>query len=187
VPEHLIDVIAPDVGGGFGQKGNLFSEEILVCLLARELGVPVRWIEDRYENLAARTHAKPQIAELEFELDGDGHLLDVNGAIDVFPYEAHNALISEGSYVASIDALEGALDYGAFLARQQSLRRESRYVGLGISVFNELTGGSTKSTYVTGFDSTTHDTATVRMDPSGKVTLTTSLPSQGQGHATVFA
>src|SRR5436190_14972123 len=46
VPEHLIDVVAPDVGGGFGQKGNLFPEEILVCLLARELGVPVRWIED---------------------------------------------------------------------------------------------------------------------------------------------
>ena len=44
-PEHHIRVVAPDVGGGFGLKGHLFAEEVVVAFLSRHLGRPVKWIE----------------------------------------------------------------------------------------------------------------------------------------------
>jgi carbon-monoxide dehydrogenase large subunit len=56
-PEHHIRVVAPDVGGGFGQKGHVFSEEVIAASLTRRLGRPVKWIEDRRENLSASLHA----------------------------------------------------------------------------------------------------------------------------------
>ena len=49
-------VLVPQVGGGFGLKASLYAEEIAVAALARGLGRPVRWIEDRTENLLAGTH-----------------------------------------------------------------------------------------------------------------------------------
>jgi len=81
---------------------------------------------------------------------------------------------------------EGAIDYEEFRARQKQERERGRYLGLGISVFNEVTGLGTVAAYQTGFPVTTHDTSTVRMEPSGKVTVFTSLTSQGQGHQTTL-
>ena len=67
-PEHHIRVIAPDVGGGFGQKGHLFPEEAVAAYLARRLGRSVKWIEDRRENLSASLHAKQQTVQAELAL-----------------------------------------------------------------------------------------------------------------------
>src|SRR6185503_11073546 len=50
IPDGKIRVIAPDVGGGFGSKGHLAIEEVLIPFLAVHLERPVKWIEDRYEN-----------------------------------------------------------------------------------------------------------------------------------------
>ena len=55
IPEHLIRVIANDVGGGFGAKASLYPEEIATCVMARRLGRPVKWIGDRREDLLATT------------------------------------------------------------------------------------------------------------------------------------
>jgi carbon-monoxide dehydrogenase large subunit len=105
-----------------------------------------------------------------------------------FPYTAATGLrYAEGSYLESIEALEGAIDYEEFQARQKRERERGRYLGLGISVFNEVTGIGTVAAYQTGFPVTSHDTSTVRMEPSGKVTVFTSLTSQGQGHQTTLA
>ena len=50
MPEHRLQVIAPEVGGGFGAKGQLYPEELLIPYLARTLGRPVKWIERRREH-----------------------------------------------------------------------------------------------------------------------------------------
>ncbi|MGZ0246934.1 MAG: molybdopterin cofactor-binding domain-containing protein, partial [Alphaproteobacteria bacterium] len=51
LPGPRIRVIAPDVGGGFGGKTSLYSEEIVACAIARDLGKPVKWVSDRMEDL----------------------------------------------------------------------------------------------------------------------------------------
>ncbi len=81
VPEHKLEVIAPRVGGGFGAKACLFPEELLVLLLARELGRPVRWIEDRRENLLSATHAKQQVNEMELGFSADGKLVALSNRV----------------------------------------------------------------------------------------------------------
>ena len=77
--ENGLRVIAPDVGGGFGLKIHLFPEDLLVPYLARRIGRPVKWIEDRYENLAASVHAKEIIMELELATTSDGKFLAFRG------------------------------------------------------------------------------------------------------------
>lgn len=72
-----VSVTAPDVGGGFGQKGILVVEEILVPFAAHTLGRTVRWQADRTENLTADTHAREQIHHLTIAADADGRLLGV--------------------------------------------------------------------------------------------------------------
>jgi aerobic carbon-monoxide dehydrogenase large subunit len=68
-------VIAPDVGGGFGGKGHVYPEDMLVAFLARELRRPVRWIEDRREHLMSATHSRDQLHDVEVGFDDDGRIL----------------------------------------------------------------------------------------------------------------
>jgi carbon-monoxide dehydrogenase large subunit len=64
LPAESIRVIAPDVGGAFGQKAFLQREEVVVSILARTLGRPVKWIEDRRENLMAACHAREEAFQI---------------------------------------------------------------------------------------------------------------------------
>jgi carbon-monoxide dehydrogenase large subunit len=73
-PDHL-RVVAPDVGGGFGMKGSIYPEDLLVPMAARELRRPVKWIEDRAEDLAAATHGREQVHRIELAADADGRIL----------------------------------------------------------------------------------------------------------------
>ncbi|MFF5897862.1 xanthine dehydrogenase family protein molybdopterin-binding subunit [Streptomyces argenteolus] len=78
-----VHVIAADVGGGFGQKGILYVEELLVPYAARLLGRPVLWREDRNENLTASSHAREQIHLIELAADAEGHIVGVRDRITV--------------------------------------------------------------------------------------------------------
>jgi carbon-monoxide dehydrogenase large subunit len=69
MPESRVRCIAPDVGGGFGVKGHVYCEEIIVPFLARQLGRPVSWIEDRQENLLNSTHSRDDIHDAEIIFD----------------------------------------------------------------------------------------------------------------------
>ncbi|MBI4278211.1 MAG: molybdopterin-dependent oxidoreductase [Armatimonadetes bacterium] len=80
-PEHRIRAIAPDVGGGFGSKGGVYPEEVLVCYLAMHLGRPVKWTEDRRENLTASYQGRGQIADVEAAVRGDGTVLGIRARI----------------------------------------------------------------------------------------------------------
>jgi carbon-monoxide dehydrogenase large subunit len=75
MPESELRVIAPDVGGGFGQKMSLAPEFVLVTWLARKLKTSVAWTEDRRENLVACFHSRDQYVSLEGAFDADAKLL----------------------------------------------------------------------------------------------------------------
>ncbi len=275
-PEHTVEVLTPDVGGGFGQKAHVFVEELVLCLLARDLNRPVKWIEDRRENLLAATHAHEQINDMELSVTPDGkfvsldhrviadsgayhqmpwtHLVEAWDSVNIFPtgiydigqyaYDFRAAVtnkcpigayrgvgqvapqiaresvvdlaarelglspfeirrrnavcrfpytncqgvvLEEGSFRDSIDVLERMVDYPSFVFRQEELRSQGRFVGLGVSAFVEVAGWTTAACQALDLPLTMHDTSTVRMEPSGKVTVTTSITSQGQGLQTSLA
>ncbi|MGI5165215.1 xanthine dehydrogenase family protein molybdopterin-binding subunit [Spirillospora sp. CA-253888] len=74
IPEHRIRVVAPDVGGGFGSKLQVYGEEVLCLLLARRLGRPVKWTETRSEGNQATHHGRDQIQRLTLAADRDGRI-----------------------------------------------------------------------------------------------------------------
>jgi carbon-monoxide dehydrogenase large subunit len=75
VPENKVRIVAPEVGGGFGSKLNLYAEEVLVSHLARQLNAPVKWIETRGENAAVTTHGRDQIGDYQIAVKQDGTVL----------------------------------------------------------------------------------------------------------------
>src|SRR5262249_9354428 len=74
LPTAHVRVIAPDVGGGFGVKGVVYPEEMVVGALALALGRPVRWIGDRREDLATTTQAWDEIIDAELAVDREGRI-----------------------------------------------------------------------------------------------------------------
>jgi carbon-monoxide dehydrogenase large subunit len=73
--EAQVQVITPEVGGGFGSKLNVYAEEALVAHLAMKLGRPVKWMESRRENFQCAIHGRDQIDEVEIAAQKDGTLL----------------------------------------------------------------------------------------------------------------
>jgi aerobic carbon-monoxide dehydrogenase large subunit len=79
LPEAAIRMLEYDVGGGFGARGEFYPEDFLVPFAARLLGRPVKWIEDRRENLLATNHARDASCELEIACARDGTILGLRG------------------------------------------------------------------------------------------------------------
>jgi carbon-monoxide dehydrogenase large subunit len=77
IPEAKLRVIAPDVGGGFGSKLNVYAEEQLAVALARKLGRPLKWIEERSENYVATIHGRDVIQEIELAATAEGKITAV--------------------------------------------------------------------------------------------------------------
>ncbi len=71
VPEHELRVVAPDVGGGFGSKLNVYAEEAICLVLARKLGKPVKWTETRSEGYQATIHGRDQIQDVSLAFNED--------------------------------------------------------------------------------------------------------------------
>lgn len=117
-----IRVISPDVGGGFGYKGILLPEEICLGWLAMKLDRPVRWIEDRREQLVANANCREHLYEISAYADRDGRLLGLEceaivdaGAYSSYPFSA----CLEAAQVASI--LPGPYVLGAYRCRTWSV------------------------------------------------------------------
>jgi len=75
IDETLIHVRAIDAGGGFGVRGEFYPEDYLVPWLARTLGRPVKWAEDRAEHLVAVNHSRQQVHRIRGAFDGNGRIL----------------------------------------------------------------------------------------------------------------
>ncbi len=277
-PEHRLRVIAPDVGGGFGIKSNLFGEDVVLCVLALRLGRPIKWVEDRREHLLASAHAREHYYEIEAAYRRDGTVLGIRARIvvdvgaysvwpwtaaiepcmalgilpgpyrirhyraeaigvatnkcplgpyrgvarpsacfaiervmdevaretgldpaevrrrnlvraDEFPYTSVTGLVYDsGSFIESLDKVLEAADYPALRRAQAAARAQGRYLGIGLATYTEQTAHATAefvrrgSPIILGYDA-----ATVRMDPSGKVTVMASMQSHGQGLETTVA
>ncbi|MBS1886139.1 MAG: xanthine dehydrogenase family protein [Actinobacteria bacterium] len=276
-PEHRLQVIVPEVGGGFGAKMSTYPEEVAVAAASLKLGRPLSWIEDRRENLLAANHAKEQQITLELALDTEGQILALRAehvgdagaynfnstscliepfigarnlpgvlrlrnyewtvvsvatnrspvgafravgstpgsttrdafldeiarqlGIDVvkffrknmiradeMPYhQATGQVYDSGDYIGSLDQAVELVDYAGFRRRQEEARSEGRYLGIGFSPFVEATGWGSEIAKSQGLPFSSHDNASVSVDPSGMVTVATSMASQGQGHETSFA
>jgi carbon-monoxide dehydrogenase large subunit len=81
LPEAAIDLIETDVGGGFGVRGEFYSEDYLIPFAARALGRPIKWIEDRREHLLATQHSREMSCTLAIACSGDGTILALRGEI----------------------------------------------------------------------------------------------------------
>src|SRR5216684_1014671 len=75
LPEARIRCLALDVGGGFGLKGHVYPEDLLIPFVARAVGRPVSWIEDRHEHLMCACHSRDQTHDVEVGFDRDGKIL----------------------------------------------------------------------------------------------------------------
>jgi carbon-monoxide dehydrogenase large subunit len=276
IPEAGLRVVAPDVGGAFGQKMALVPEYVVVVWAARHLRRAVAWIEDRSENLTASFHSRDHHYSLRGALDADARLLAVDadlrcnvgayscypvtcgveplmamaelpGPYDLqayavrsrgittntcpmapyrgvcrpaitfamerlmdgaaarfdldpleirrrnlvqsFPYRTVTGLsYDEGSYRQALELAAERIDLPAFRARQQAARAQGRYLGLGISVFNERTGYGTPAFAARGMDITPgYERVELAMDPSGFVEARIGASPHGQGLATTLA
>jgi carbon-monoxide dehydrogenase large subunit len=93
VPEGRVTITAPDVGGAFGLKCTVFPEDVVIPVAARLSGRPVKWIEDRWENLAAGVHSKDMVCTMEIAAAADGtmtafrgHFVTDSGAYSSVPF-----------------------------------------------------------------------------------------------------
>jgi carbon-monoxide dehydrogenase large subunit len=269
VPEARVRCIALDVGGGFGVKGHVYPEDLLIPFLARKLGRPVQWIEDRHEHLLCSCQSRDQIHDVDVGFNDEGRILALRDrfimdcgawnpigagvvyntavhlpgpykidaiAIDAriaatnkvpnapyrgagrpeaafameriidlvanelglepaearlrnmiradempyrvgMPYRDGQPIVYDGGdYPAALEKALGALGgLAAFRERQRAAKKEGQYLGLGIGCYVEGTG-------VGPFES-----ATVRVDPSGKIFVASGACPQGQGMETIFA
>jgi len=113
-----VRVVVPDVGGGFGLKTHVFPEDVAVAALARRLARPVKWIEERRENLAAASQARAQRLNVALAADADGKILALRaravsdaGAYHIYPVTQAleplgSASILPGPYVVPAYAYE---------------------------------------------------------------------------------
>ena len=96
LPESSIDLIAGDVGGGFGMRGEFYPEDFLIPFAARHVNRPVKWIEDRREHLLTCNHAREFDCEIELLCRRDGTILAVRGNVNgnIGAYIRSNATIA---------------------------------------------------------------------------------------------
>ncbi len=269
--ENRVRVIAPEVGGGFGSKLNVYAEEALLGHLAIKLGRPVRWTEGRRENIRATIHGRGQVGEAEVAVKKDGTILglqykvvadigayhqlltpgippltglmlsgcyriaaigiEVTGvftnkmATDAyrgagrpeatytverimdrvaqelridpvklrrknfakpkdFPFKTATGLVYDsGNYQAALGKALKMVGYEKWRREQRRLRKEGRYLGIGLSTYVEICAmGPSAAMPAGGWES-----GTVRVEPTGKVTVLTGASPHGQGQETSFA
>ena len=105
IPEVQIRVISPDVGGGFGYKAIVAGEEICLCWLAMQCGHPVRWLEDRREQLTANANCREHYYDMTAFTDEKGKILafDAKASVDTGAYSAYPFTAAiEASQVSAI-------------------------------------------------------------------------------------
>jgi aerobic carbon-monoxide dehydrogenase large subunit len=276
IPESDLRVIAPDVGGGFGQKMSLAPEYVLLVWLARHLRSSVAWTEDRRENLIAGFHSRDQYVQLEGAFDEKAKLIALSGdivanigayscfpttcaveplmalaelpgpydvrayncrsrgvlthtcpmgpyrgvsrpvitfvlerlmdkaaaafgiepteirrrnLIDKFPYtSATGLLFDDGTYKETMEKAVEAIDLPAFRKRQQVMRDQGRYLGIGFTTFSERTGYGSPAFAARGMEITPGwETVHLSIDPSGFVEARIGTSPHGQGLRTTLA
>jgi aerobic carbon-monoxide dehydrogenase large subunit len=95
IPESKLRIIAPDVGGGFGSKLNVYAEEALALVLAKKTGRPVKWIEERGENYVATIHGRGVTHDCTIAGTADGKILGMK-FVEIADLGAYYQLLTPG-------------------------------------------------------------------------------------------
>jgi carbon-monoxide dehydrogenase large subunit len=103
-----IRAIAPEVGGGFGAKINIYAEEYVAAVITRRLGIPVKWIEDRSEAFVATTHGRDIIAYVDLAAKRDGRVLGLKMRI-IADIGAYNMLLTAA--IPTLTMMMGSATY----------------------------------------------------------------------------
>lgn len=275
IPPERVRVIAPnDIGGSFGTKASIFSEELVVAYAALRLKRPIRWIESRSENLSTTSQAREETHEIEVAFARDGTItgirdrvtanvgtgyggvylgmlmtwigayliynayhvpnldleircvvtnkgplqpsrafgtipprfamermmdiaaremkidrleLRLKNVIKGFPYNSPTGMFHDaGDYEGALKRCAEALGYESLKKEQEELRKQGRYIGIGIVPAVEIGGlGSGPQVLLEGIP--TYGVAHIRMDWDGKVVLTVPDVSTGTGHETILS
>lgn len=108
---------------------------------------------------------------------------------DDFPYASiTNQVYDSASFVESLDKILEMIDYPGFREQQREAREQGRYLGIGFSLYAEQTAQGNRSLQARGMDNLAgYDSATVRVDPSGKVIVSLGISAHGQSHHTTLA
>lgn len=113
VPEQNLRVVAPDVGGGFGGKLNVYPEECIGVALARRLGAPIKWVASRSEESETMTHGRGQVQYVELAAREDGTLLGMRVRL-VADMGAYLQLLTPGIPLLSAFVFPGVYKFGSF-------------------------------------------------------------------------
>ncbi|MCY4588501.1 MAG: xanthine dehydrogenase family protein molybdopterin-binding subunit [Bryobacterales bacterium] len=115
MPEHHVRVIAPEVGGGFGSKCNVWAEEALAAFVAMELKQPVKWVESRRESILVVAHGRAHVDTLELAAKNDGTLLGLKLHI-LCDIGAHHQLLTPIIPTLAVLMLPGLYKFRSFKA-----------------------------------------------------------------------
>jgi aerobic carbon-monoxide dehydrogenase large subunit len=113
IPEAKLRVIAPDVGGGFGSKVDVYAEEALCLALARRLGRPVKWTEERSEGYLATIHGRDVVQEIELAATAAGRITGVRVRV-LSAMGAYLQLVTPGIQLLGAWVYGGAYDVEAY-------------------------------------------------------------------------
>ncbi len=108
LPEHKVRVIAPDVGGGFGSKINLYAEDVCLTWAAKKLNRNIKWTAERSESFLCDTHGRDHVSHAEMAMDKDGKFLALRVHTDA----------NLGAYLATFSTAIPTILYGTLLAGQ---------------------------------------------------------------------
>ena len=261
LPQTQVRCIAPEVGGGFGQKIGAYPEDFLVSGAAYKLKRPVKWTETRSENFLSSAHGRNQLVDIEAAADETGKILALRGHVigdagalpkglglasstwimstgcydipaldyvcdtvytntganhayrgagrpeaayyiervadlvadatgvdpvqvrrvnfiqpDQFPFETlAGTEYDSGDYDKALTYALELADYDNLRKEQAELRKQGRYIGIGLATYVEICGFGP------------YESSTVRVEPSGAVTIFTGISPHGQGQETTFA
>jgi carbon-monoxide dehydrogenase large subunit len=122
MPEAALRVIAPDVGGGFGQKMSLPAEYVVLVWLARKTRSSVAWHEDRRENLIAAFHSRDQHVELDGAFDANGKLVALSADVvaNIGAYSCYPTTCGVEPLMAMAE-LPGPYDFAAYSCRARGV------------------------------------------------------------------
>ncbi|HZD00127.1 MAG TPA: xanthine dehydrogenase family protein molybdopterin-binding subunit [Actinomycetes bacterium] len=112
ITESKIRVVAPEVGGGFGSKLNVYAEELAAVAVARRLGRPVKWVETRSEGYLATIHGRDVIQDMEVAATEEGKLLGVRAKV-LCDMGAYCHLVSPGIQVLGATLFSGVYQAAA--------------------------------------------------------------------------
>lgn len=111
MPEQKIRVIAPDVGGGFGAKIDIYNEELLACYASMLLKRPVKWVETRSEHFVASLHGRDFLVDVEFAVMNDGKVRGIRG----------NSYANMGAYLGTVSPGVASVLHGLILPGPYSI------------------------------------------------------------------